>query len=829
MNQKAKLIIIGFMMAFIATQGQTWFGPQQIIISDSTAAKGASSVFSVDIDGDGDMDVLSASRGDSKIAWYENKDGKGAFSQQRVITYEASGARSVFAADIDNDGDIDVLSASEIDNKIAWYENTDGHGTFGPQQIISIDVLGAASVYAVDIDGDGDMDILSASSSYNNSRIAWHENLDSNGNFGPPQDISSNISVATCVFACDIDCDGDIDVLSALWGDNKIVWYENTDGNGVFGPMQVITSDILGAKSVFATDIDSDGDMDVLSASMDDHKIAWYENDGNGDFGSQQIITTALDVAVCVFSSDIDGDGDPDVIAASQNDDKIVWFENIDGNGTFGSSQMITNKVNGVNSIYVSDVDGDGDMDVLSASALDSKIAWFENTDGEGAFGPQQAIVTNAYWAISVFAADIDGDGDKDVLSATMGDGKIAWYENTDGKGTFGFQRVITTNASRAISVYATDIDGDGDIDVLSASRDDNKIAWYKNTNGNGTFGEQQVITTLATGATSVYAADIDGDGDVDILSSSYFYSDSKIAWYENIDGMGTFGPQQVITSEVDSARSVFAADIDNDGDIDVLSASIRDNKIAWYENIDGHGAFGPQQIISFDALGATSVYAADIDGDGDMDVLSASSNYYNNINRIAWYENIDSNGNFGPQQDINSNISGAIYVFACDIDCDGDIDVLSASWGDNKIAWYENTDGNGVFGPMQVITSNVYSARSVYATDIDGDGDMDVLSASFWDNKIAWYENMTTNGIETISQNAISIYPNPTTGKITLDFAQADIRELKITNLTGKILFEKTDVQHNETFDLSGLPSGIYILNVRTDNGLLTRKVVKD
>ena len=100
------------------------------------------------------------------------------------------------------------------------------------------------------------------------------------------------------------------------------------------------------------------------------------------------------------------------------------------------------------------------------------------------------------------------------------GDG-VAWYENTDGRGTFGPQQVITTQAAGAGSVHAADLDGDGDMDVLSASWDDNKIAWYENTDGRGTFDQQRVITTQANEARSVYAADLDGDGDMDVLSAS--------------------------------------------------------------------------------------------------------------------------------------------------------------------------------------------------------------------------------------------------------------------------------------------------------------------
>jgi hypothetical protein len=214
-------------------------------------------------------------------------------------------------------------------------------------------------------------------------------------------------------------------------------------------------------------------------------------------------------------------------------------------------------------------------MDVLSASAWDDKIAWYEN-DGQQTFTPH-TVTTSADEAWSVYAADVDGDGDMDVLSASYDDDKIAWYEN-DGQQTFT-SHTITTAADGALSVYAADVDGDGDMDVLSASYDDDKIAWYENDG-------QQTFTTIPSPplqmGQSVYAADVDGDGDMDVLSASY--DDDKIAWYEN-DGQQTFTTHFIVTN-ADAANSVFAVDVDGDGDMDVLSASANDNKIAWYENL---------------------------------------------------------------------------------------------------------------------------------------------------------------------------------------------------------------------------------------------------
>ena len=296
-----------------------------------------------------------------------------------------------------------------------------------------------------------------------------------------------------------------------------------------FGGQQIITTAANGAYSVYAADLDNDGDMDVLSASWLDNKIAWYENEGSGNFGVQQIITTVADDALSVYAADLDNDDDIDVLSSSSSDNKIAWYEN-DGSGNFGGPQIITTDAYGAQSVYAADLDNDGDMDVLSASAADWKIAWYKN-DGSGNFGGQQIITTAAINASDVYATDLDNDGDMDVLSASVADWKIAWYEN-DGSGNFGVQQIITTAATQAFSVYAADLDNDGDMDVLSASYDDSKIAWYEN-DGSGNFGVQQIITTVADAAASVYAADLDNDGDIDVLSASG--SDDKIAWHENL------------------------------------------------------------------------------------------------------------------------------------------------------------------------------------------------------------------------------------------------------------------------------------------------------
>ena len=438
---------------------------------------------------------------DEKIAWYENTNGEGAFGPQRVVTAESVGANAVIAADVDQDGDMDVLASSHFDSKISWHENTGAPGSFDPQVTISHEATSAWSVRAADIDGDGDVDVLSASGS-----------LDLN--------------------------------------DGVIAWYENTDGKGSFGPVAVISTEVMRPSSIDAADIDGDGDVDVVSASAADDKIAWYENlDGNGRFGAQNVITTDSSFAVSVATADIDDDDDIDVISASLNG-QIVWHENTDGKGRFGEHWVIASEAIGTrsvfSSIFVSDADGDGDLDVFSGGGSESindngiAIAWYENIDGTGRFGGPTVITQSSDLTVwSLYAADLDGDGDNDLLAGGVGEITLLWFENTNGRGDFGVAKQISTDiAFEVLSVFAADLDVDGDMDSLSAAREcagsscGDRITWYENTDGNGSFGPEKVISTTVDWPTSVFSSDVDGDGDLDVLSASL--RDSRIAWYEN-------------------------------------------------------------------------------------------------------------------------------------------------------------------------------------------------------------------------------------------------------------------------------------------------------
>lgn len=343
------------------------------------------------------------------------------------------------------------------------------------------------------------------------------------------------------------------------------------------------------------------------------------------------------------YAADIDGDGDLDVFSASRTQGMVAWHENIDGRGTFSRQRHIISAAgNEADFVLAADVDGDNAPDLVYASSREGKIAWHENT-GAGAFGEAILISTFERSLVSLEIADVNNDGDPDVLYAASGDNTIAWHENM--AGIFGERRVVTDHAIGAVSVSSVDLDHDGDLDILSASAGDDVIAWYENLDGMGEFGDRKLISTPDPErfhANFVSAADLDGDGDLDVLSNAYGRNGSTVSWHENLDGQGSFGERQPIMTGLfrhlrPRIDSVYAADLDQDGDLDVVSADEFNHVTYWTENLDGAGTFAAQRLIApFSELTGGSFQIVDIDDDGDLDILAASD--HEGI--IAWHEN---------------------------------------------------------------------------------------------------------------------------------------------------------------------------------------------
>ena len=412
-----------------------------------------------------------------------------------------------------------------------------------------------------------------------------------------------------------------------------------------------------------------------------------------------------------IIPIDLDDDGDMDLLTSCTAYDKIYYYENLDGQGTFSDRVEIATGVH-IYNIYAADFNNDGHIDIVGGDS--GNLYWFKN-DGQGTFSRLVISNTNIDTLWDVYAADLDGDGDVDVLSASWYNSRLAWYENTDGQGTFSAEKLIT-GAVNPKDVYAADLDGDGYIDVLSG--DNEKVAWYKNLDGKGTFSGAKTIDADPTKET--YTADVDGDGDLDVLVATLMrrWGDStEIAWYENLDGNGTFSNQKVITSDVETAQDVHAADLDGDGDMDVLSASYEDDKIAWYENLYGNGTFSDQRVLQDDLNKASYVVAADLNGDGVLDVVgghgteSTMQNWY-------WYENEMEPPAYGPETSTGSGQGFKKVITGHeDVTCPSYIDGKSTCSNQCEDGGTEEAKCGTCSGPSSTFDTPICSNPNVPAT----------------------------------------------------------------------------------------------------------------
>ena len=354
-------------------------------------------------------------------------------------------------------------------------------------------------------------------------------------------------------------------------------------------PEHVVSSDFWETNAVYAADVDSDGDMDILAAAEDAMSdISWWENDGNQNF-TEHSITDSIGGADDVYATDLDSDGNMDVLGASRDANCIRWWEN-NGNQNF-TEHSIAEEIWDVNSVYAADVDGDLDIDVLGASdqSYDSRIAWWEN-DGSENF-TEHIIALQDYAFLDVLSYDLDSDGDMDVLGCGY---NLTWWENN---GNQNFTEHIIDEYYWAYSIDVANVDGDGDFDILAALEDEDRIAWWEN-DGNQNFTEH-VISDSFDGANHVYAIDIDDDYDLDVLGAAI--NDNMISLWNN-DGNQNFS-EQVISSSFEDARSVHAADMDSDGDFDIVGGAENyfnsESNISWWEQVGDPGAFVENPIIA--------------------------------------------------------------------------------------------------------------------------------------------------------------------------------------------------------------------------------------
>lgn len=341
-------------------------GPGAFGTGTTVATITADALVPADLDGDGDLDVVAGSISPEGVHWFEQENG--AFTQHQI--WSSSGGTDFFpfaVADLNGDGFLDVVTVDRRTDRVLWFEHDGNPDPTFTERLVGVSASFVFSTLVADFDGDGDLDVVTP---------------------------------------------------TGFSGDLKV--FKN-DGAGVF----TSTNGPSAGTRTISADVDGDGDLDLLASSFRD-PVIWLANDGSGNFANATVIAPAGDSVSLVAAGDLNSDGTTDVVIVRYNGaQKIRWYPGI-GGGAFGAARNVSTEALTVSGLHLSDIDGDGDLD-LSIAQRDGTDRWFAN-DGTGAFDAPETVAASTVGR-GVASADINGDGVLDLLFSSGG--RITWYEQS--------------------------------------------------------------------------------------------------------------------------------------------------------------------------------------------------------------------------------------------------------------------------------------------------------------------------------------------------------------------------------------------------------------
>ncbi len=768
----------------------------------------------VDLDNDGKVDVVRLHY--SSLIWHKNK-GSIDFEEERLIIEqdEEIEAGSISFEDLDGDGDFDFVFPDNNASSLKWLKN-DGAGNFSKEELNVGTIEDVKYTQIVDLNNDEKSDLLVITHELNNRRLLFFENLGFN-QFSDRNYIIDTYGDTFSVLTADIDGDDKIDIIKYS-ADTSIYCFKNL-GNTIFDTEKKIAAVSKSIAKVFIEDIDQDNDSDIICFQRDDDRVVWLEQLSDGTFSDEKVISNQLLTnLIDIEPVDIDGDNDLDIIAISE--EPVISLFRFTEQGLYSGPHTISENATtsmgwGMES---ADVDNDGDMDLLTTGFFHG-FSWYENLDSKENLNESFRLLKgNSFGLQSAAFVDIDADGFLDILTASKTANGLIWYRNLDGTGKFSNYHIIESPG--CVAMCYGDLDGDSDLDIVTSSRYCGRygctghISWYENLDGHGSFSKKKILLASQP-STDLHITDIDGDSDLDIVAISY--NNSKIIWFENEYGKGIFNEAQILNTQLNNFSRLLPVDLDNDGDTDLIASSGSENKVVWYENEHGIGTFGQTQAIG-DLIEADNLLHFDIDNDGDEDIICSSPK-----EGISWFENLDNASSFNLASDIT--LKGCSAIHLADIDNDGYVDLLSGSNG--NLNWHGYDKHTHAFSPAQLIDSLSNLIQSIATGDVDNDGDLDVTAAASkpvfinaYIDKLSWYENkaiVSANyDAETIT---LSWYPVPTHTFLNIE-ADEVIERISLISIDGIEVLRQEIHKKTDQLEVAALHEGTYILKLFLKSG---------
>lgn len=379
------------------------------------------------------------------------------------------------------------------------------------------------------------------------------------------------------------------------------------------------------------------------------------------------------------------------------------------------------------------DLDGDGDLDLVSCDTRNFRLYWFENNGG-GEFKPH-----------------LIEDGDRlNVLGQITGD---AVAKSTPGDAINN--RWFKT--PRLERLTTGDVDGDGKTDVVIVENLFGDVYWYRNSGTpakDALWQRFNVTTRTVPGAYDAVLADFDGDKDLDMAVSTWRLG-NKFVWFENpgTAGYGRDWAMHLIEENIAEPRTVRIADFNRDGRPDLLGTAFNQNQVMWYANPGDPKQPWTKHVIDGESLQPGHGMPADIDHDGDFDVVMALGmdchKQEQNTREVVWYENVGerADGTKWTKHVVGRDFNDAFEAIAIDLNGDGHLDIAATSYAapQGGVVWFQNPGNNPGTADWQrhSIKANWARANQIISADFDGDGRPDLAAGTTGNAaEVRWWRN---------------------------------------------------------------------------------------
>jgi FG-GAP-like repeat len=634
----------------------------------------------------------------------------------RMLPYKYTATGCLAVADVNDDGSLDLFIGGDQQDRLYLNDGT-GFFTDATSQVpvSSHNFFGnllTHTVAAGDVDGDGDTDLLRGYG----SGTGWAPELLLNDGAGTFTTAAGHVPPADTQFVTfgDVDGDGDLDAVGVR-SPGPFVYLN--DGAGFFTDATGtnLPASLPAAGTVVALgDVDSDGDLDALYGRIGQNRLLL--NTGSGSFVDAtaqlpSIADTTFDLAL----ADLDGDGDLDAVVGNKSHQGSLMVPSYvllnSGSGLFTGPFFLSGALQHLTDVVVFDADLDLDLDVL---LVGNGAQVYLN--GASPVGPI-ALQSEGSVFGGAAAADLDGDGDRDVVIGNE------LHLNAQGAGLVQVKSINGPFSSSVWSLATADVDGDGDRDLVTNCGYASPRL-YKN-DGAGVLTDVTAQTVFPSGpppfgGDPVHLADVDGDGDPDCFSGGLYLN----------NGIGLFFDASAFLPP--NCLPVHAlADVDGDGDLDAYTG--QDNLLLN----DGAAGFSyaatslPQVAFDPDSPAAFG----DFDGDGDQDLMILSSYCFHPPN---YPTRLFLNGGAGTFIDASANVPNTWGIGDAlavgDVDGDGDLDAVITDTCTGPAVLLVN-NGSGVFS---LVPLPFFGGLSVALRDLDMDGDLDLVTgwwAEIWLN----------------------------------------------------------------------------------------------